>query len=211
MTDPVTELRAWQRQAERLGGFGGLAAWAKRRLGKRFGELPGADAVALATATPSGAPSVRMVLAKEITPAGIVFYTNYQSRKGEELAANPQAALLFHFRIPPRQVRVEGPVEKLSAAENARYWDSRSRGSQISALASDQSQTVPSPETLRDRVRALETEYAGRDVPCPPHWGGYRVLPQRFEFWEARPNRLHERRLFSAQADGSWQMKVLAP
>ncbi len=160
------------------------------------------EAAALATATPDGAPSVRIVLVKEAQADGFVFYSNYASRKGQELAANPRGALLFYWDPLGRQVRVEGQVSRTSAAESAAYVHSRPRGSQLSALASPQSAVVPSREELEGRVAQLAERYRGTDLPLPKTWGGFRLLPQTFEFWQHREDRLHDRLRYLRAQDG---------
>jgi pyridoxamine 5'-phosphate oxidase len=169
-----------------------------------------AEAAAVATATPEGVPSVRMVLVKERGPDGFVFYTNFGSRKGRELSANPWAALLFHWDVLGRQVRIEGPVRRMNRDESAPYIRSRPRGSQISALASPQSQPVESREQLERRVAELTERFAAEDPPLPENWGGFRVSPERFEFWQHRRDRLHDRLLYT-RADEGWRLERLAP
>ena len=168
------------------------------------------EAMALATADAAGTPSVRIVLLKGHGPDGFVFYTNQRSRKGAELAANPRAALLFHWKSLRRQVRIEGPVEGVSEAEGDAYFASRARDSQLGAWASDQSQPLDSRTTFERRFEEMKRKYEGQDVPRPPHWGGYRVVPESIEFWTDRPHRLHERRLFTRSGDG-WTEGLLYP
>lgn len=169
------------------------------------------EAAALATATTGGAPSVRIVLVKRADQSGFVFHTNYGSRKGRELGANPRAALLFHWDPLGRQVRVEGPVQRTSAEESARYVRTRPRGSQLSALASPQSEPVESRDALERRVAELARSYAGTELPLPSYWGGFRLVPERFEFWQHREDRLHDRLLYTIEADGRWRLERLAP
>ena len=168
------------------------------------------DAMAMATATRDGRPSVRMVLLKGHGPDGFVFYTNLDSRKGAELAANPRAALLFHWKSLRRQVRFEGPVEALPAADADAYFASRARDSQIGAWASDQSRPLGSRAEFEARCEAVKQRFAGNDVPRPKRWGGFRLVPERIEFWSDRPHRLHERRLFT-RTDGGWAESLLYP
>jgi pyridoxamine 5'-phosphate oxidase len=170
-----------------------------------------AESVALATATPDGRPSARMVLAKGVDERGFAFYTNYGSRKGEEIEANPRAALLFHWPALGRQVRVEGSVERLPREESERYARNRSRDSQVSALASPQSRPVPSREWLEDRVAELAREHEGRDLPVRDDWGGYRLIPNAWEFWQHRPNRLHDRFRYLPDPGGGWRIERLGP
>ena len=176
----------------------------------RLAEPNDPEAMALATADRSGRPSVRMVLLKGHDQRGFVFYTNSLSRKGGELAENKRAALLFHWKSLRRQVRIEGPVEPVAAAEADSYFASRSRESRLGAWASDQSQPLDSRETFAGRDRQLVEDYRDRDVPRPPHWWGYRVAPDRIEFWLDRAHRLHERRLFLREGDG-WTEGLLYP
>jgi pyridoxamine 5'-phosphate oxidase len=169
------------------------------------------EAAAVATATPDGAPSVRMVLVKRFDPDGFVFFTNYESRKGEELTANPRAALLFHWEALARQVRLEGPVERVSAEETAAYARSRPRPSQLSALASPQSRVVSGREELERRVAELSARYDDVTLPTPANWGGFRLAPVVFEFWQHRADRLHDRLRYVPAGDGGWRIERLAP
>jgi pyridoxamine 5'-phosphate oxidase len=173
-------------------------------------EINDPEAMALATANAKGQPTVRMVLLKGHGPAGFVFYTNEQSAKGDQLAANPHAALLFHWKTLRRQVRIEGAVERVTGAEADAYFASRARDSQLGAWASDQSRPLDARATFEDRFEATKERFEGQDVPRPPHWGGYRVVPDRIEFWSDRPHRLHERRLFIRDGD-RWSEGLLYP
>ena len=168
------------------------------------------DAMALATATPDGAPSVRMVLLKGFGSDGFVFYTNMDSRKGAEIAANPRAALLFHWKSLRRQVRVEGPVEPVGDAEADAYFATRSRDSQLGAWASYQSRPLDARSTFEKRYEDMRRRFEDQDVPRPARWGGFRVKPEVIEFWDDRPHRLHERRVFTAAVDG-WKEGLLYP
>ena len=168
------------------------------------------DAMALATATPDGRPSVRMVLLKGHGPHGFTFYTNLDSRKGAELAANPRAALLFHWKSLRRQVRIEGPVEPVPDQDADAYVATRSRDSQLGAWASWQSRPLDARPTFEKRYEELARRFDGADVPRPPRWSGYRLKPELFEFWTDRPHRLHERRLFTAE-DAGWREGLLYP
>jgi len=168
------------------------------------------NAMALATVDAHGQPSVRMVLLKGHGPDGFVFYTNREGRKAADLAAVPKAALLFHWKSVRRQIRIEGPVTLASDAESDAYFASRGRDSQLGAWASDQSRPLDSRETFTARFEAAKARFDGGDVPRPPHWGGYRVVPHAIEFWQDRAHRLHERRLFTRAAD-SWNEGLLFP
>ena len=169
------------------------------------------EAVALATATARGAPSARMVLIKEFDERGLAFFTNYGSRKAAELAENPRAALLFHWPELGRQVRSEGEVVQVERAETVAYARQRSRPSQLSALASPQSRPVPDRAWLEQRVAELEREHAGAEVPVREDWGGYRLVPTAWEFWQHRPNRLHDRFRFDRDPQGGWTIERLGP
>ena len=177
----------------------------------RASEPNDPEAMALATAGADGQPHVRMVLLKGHGPEGFAFYTNEQSAKGDQLRANARAALVFHWKSLRRQVRIEGPVERVSAAEADTYFATRLRDSQLGAWASDQSRPLDSRTTFEEGFEQVERRFEGKDVPRPPHWGGYRVSPDTIEFWTDRPHRLHERRLFTRDADGSWSEGLLYP
>jgi pyridoxamine 5'-phosphate oxidase len=170
-----------------------------------------AERMALATATPDGRPSVRIVLLKGIDDEGIRFFTNYDSRKGRELDANPRAALAVHWPALQRQVRLEGPVARASAEDSDAYFASRPWGSRIGAWASRQGAVLPSREALDERVSELEAQWAASEaIPRPPYWGGYRLRPEAIEFWEGRPSRLHDR-IHYLREDGGWRAERLSP
>ena len=170
------------------------------------------NAMTVATVGPDGQPAARILLLKEVDARGFVFYTNRLSRKGRELTATPKVALCFWWQVLECQVRVEGPTELMSDAESDAYFASRPRGSQLGAWASHQSEVLTGREVLEARLAEVTRRYEGRDVPRPPHWGGYRVLPRRIEFWHARPSRLHERREYTrADERAPWAWATLSP
>lgn len=186
-----------------------------RQFSSWFAEAEEADvrtpeAAVVATASRDGAPSARMVLVKVRSAEGFVFYTNFGSRKARELSENSRAALLFHWDGLGRQVRIEGPVTQMTAEESAPYIRSRARGSQISALASPQSQVIANRDQLEARVAELVARFEGTEPPLPKNWGGYRLRPERFEFWQHREDRLHDRLLYTPSGEG-WQLERLAP
>ena len=189
-TDPFTQFQRWFDEALRA-------------------ELPMANSMTLATVGADGAPSARIVLLKGIDHNGFVFYTNYMSRKGRELAGNPRAALVFHWTDLEREVRIDGRVEKVTAAESDEYFSSRPLGSRHAAIASPQSEVVASRAVLEARFDAAAAAH-GDAAPRPAHWGGYRVLPASVEFWQGRPSRLHDRLLYTRQGD-RWTIVRLAP
>ena len=176
----------------------------------RSSEPNDPEAMALATADSTGIPSVRMVLLKGHGPDGFTFFTNAGSEKGRDLAANPVAALLFHWKSLRRQVRVEGPVEPVSGAEADSYFATRGRDSQLGAWASDQSRPLDQRATFERRFEDARQRFDGQDVPRPPYWTGFRIIPQRIELWEDRPHRLHHRRLFTRSGEG-WSETLLYP
>jgi pyridoxamine 5'-phosphate oxidase len=174
-------------------------------------KLPEPNAMTLATATADGQPSARVVLLKAFDASGFTFFTNYDSRKGHEMSANARAALLFFWAELQRQVRIEGTVERVSEAESDAYFRSRPLGSQLGAWASRQSEVIPSREVLEERVRKLRQRYPDGEVPRPPHWGGYRVRPLTIEFWQGRPDRLHDRLRYQRLQAAGWRLERLAP
>ena len=173
-------------------------------------KLPLPEAMTLATATPDGKPSARMVLLKQVDDDGFVFFTNYNSAKAAQLDANPFAALVFYWSRLDRQVRVEGSVVRTSAQESRDYFKTRPRESQIGAWASAQSEVISGRDVLEQRARELEDLYSDREIDCPEHWGGYRLKPQRIEFWKSRIGRLHDRILYQRDPSG-WSITRLAP
>jgi pyridoxamine 5'-phosphate oxidase len=189
--DPLTQFGSWYEEARAGGAFE-------------------PDAVAIATATPDGRPSARMVLLKGFDADGLVFFTNYGSRKAAELEANPRGALLFHWPELGRQVRIEGAVARATRAEAEAYAHNRPRQSQLSALASPQSQPVPSREWLEQRVEELDRQHADQELPVREDWGGYRLVPDAWEFWQHRPNRLHDRFRYLPDPPG-WRIERLGP
>ena len=189
--DPIAFFKTWLAQAEKSGII-----------------LP--ESMSVSSCTKEGRPSSRMVLLKEADDKGFVFFTNYNSRKAEELEANPFAALLFHWNMLQRQVRIEGRIERISEQESADYFHSRGRGSQIGAWASHQSDILENRETLVERVKMFEEKFKGKEIPLPEFWGGYRVVPDRIEFWQGKADRLHDRFIYQPQ-DGKWGITRLNP
>jgi pyridoxamine 5'-phosphate oxidase len=177
----------------------------------RASELNDSNAMTLSTADAAGRPSSRMVLLKGHGRDGFVFYTNRESRKARAIAENPQVALLFHWKSLRRQIRIEGALAPVSDAESDAYFASRGRDSQLGAWASEQSRPLDTRDTFEAAFTAMTERFAGGDVPRPPHWGGYRVVPDRIEFWQDRAHRLHERRLFTPDGTGNWSEGLLFP
>ena len=173
--------------------------------------LPEPNAMTLATATPDGRPSARMVLIKGADERGFVFFSNYESRKGRELDANPYAALVFYWAELERQIRIEGRVERVSPQESDAYFQSRPAGSRLGAWASRQSAVIAGRAELEGRLADLAAQHPGGDVPRPPHWGGYRVVPESIKFWQGRPSRLHDRLRYRLREDGTWLVERLSP
>ncbi|HKK94691.1 MAG TPA: pyridoxamine 5'-phosphate oxidase [Longimicrobiales bacterium] len=191
--NPIDLVEAWYETAQECGMF-----------------MP--EAMTLATSTPDGAPSARMVLLKGIDDRGFRFFTNYESRKADELEANPRVALILHWAVIERQIRIEGSVERLTKLESYEYFSSRPRGSRIGAWASEQSRPLESREAFEAQVDRYEKKFEGEDIPLPPHWGGYRVVPTRIEFWQGRASRLHDRWVFRRDAEGElWELDRLQP
>ena len=190
--DPFVQFNAWFEEAIKTGGP----------------HEP--NAMSLATATPDGVPSVRVVLLKGFGPEGFLFFTNYGSRKGRHLAANPRAALNFHWSWLERQVAIEGNVSKVSREESEEYFRRRPLGSRYGALASQQSQPVEGRSQLERQLAEAQARY-GQDPPAPENWGGYRVRPYRFEFWQGRENRLHDRFIYLPGPEGGWHIQRLSP
>ncbi len=190
-TDPIRQFQFWFEQA--------LDA-----------QLPEPNAMTVATVDAEGRPSARILLIKGVDERGFVFYTNYESRKGRELAGNPYASLLFHWIELERQVRIEGVIEKTNAEQSDAYFTSRPLGSRIGAWASEQSREIATRGELEAREKAFAERF-GENPPRPPHWGGYRLVPDRIEFWQGRPSRLHDRLLYTRQTDNRWQISRLSP
>lgn len=191
-SDPLEQFRAWFAAA--------IAA-----------DIRDVSAMSLATATPEGKPSVRIVLLKGLDERGFSFFSNYDSGKGRDLAANPHAALAFYWVKLERQVRISGPVERTSREDSAAYFHSRPAGSRLGAWVSKQSEIIDSRQVLDARLEAMKERFEDGEIPLPPHWGGYRLQPEEIEFWQGRPNRLHDRFRYSRRTDGTWQIDRLAP
>jgi pyridoxamine 5'-phosphate oxidase len=213
--DAIAQFRKWFDQATGARPSGRVRKFFirlyKSLLMIRGGESLDMNAMTLATADRAGRPSARVVLLKGLDERGFIFYTNYDSRKGTELAENPEAALVFYWPEQERQVCVAGQVARLPAPESQAYFRTRPRGSRIGAWASDQSAVVKDRAELEQKWDSFEKQYPGDDIPCPPNWGGYVLAPSRLEFWQGRPNRLHDRFRYTRQPDKSWLIERLSP
>lgn len=212
--EPLAQFRLWFDQATGARRSGLVLKFVvglyKSLLGLKKVEQIDVNAMTLATVNERGEPSARVVLLKGVNEGGFVFYTNYNSRKGRELAENPHAALVFYWPELERQVSAAGMVSKVTAEESDAYFRSRPRGSRLAAWASNQSEAVPNRATLEERWIAFEKKFPA-EVPRPPHWGGYVLTPERVEFWQGRPNRLHDRFVYTRQSQGSWRVERLCP
>lgn len=213
--DPIAQFRRWFEQAAGERSSGRLRATAirvyKSLLGLGSAERIDVNAMTLSTVDGAGRPSSRVVLLKGVDERGFIFYTNYDSRKGREIAENQNVALTFYWPDQERQVCVAGAAAKISAAESEAYFKSRPRGSRLAAWASHQSEAVERREVLEARWRELDAKYPGDTVPMPPNWGGYVITPVRIEFWQGRPSRLHDRFRYLKQPDGKWLIDRLCP
>jgi pyridoxamine 5'-phosphate oxidase len=190
--DPVIQFQAWFTQAVTA-------------------QLPEPNAMTIASCTPDGKPSARMVLLKDADERGFTFFTNYNSRKGQELIAHPYAALVFWWAELERQVRITGTVEKVSSEESDRYFAMRPPNNRLGAWASNQSEVIANREVLEKQLAQFQSKFANQEVHRPPHWGGFRVIPQEIEFWQGRPSRLHDRLLYTRLDNGSWKIERLSP
>lgn len=200
--------RGLRKSDMRADPFEQFGEWYARAMGAGS-PLP--NSMTLATVGADGAPSARVVLLKDFDRRGFVFYTNYESRKGRELDADPRAALVFYWAELDRQIRITGRAERVSRRESEEYFRTRPLDSRLSAWASRQSRVIESREVLEAALRELEEKYRDGDVPLPPYWGGYRLAPDEFEFWQNRPGRLHDRFRYSKRADGGWLLERLSP
>lgn len=191
-SDPFQQFKKWYDEVQALG-------------------ITESAAMTLATCSADGRPSARIVYLRGFDPRGFVYYTNYDSRKGDELSRNPLAALCFYWKELERQVRLEGQIERTTSDESDRYFADRPQESQLGAWASNQSQPLESAELLASRVEEFRQRFAGSKIPRPPNWGGYRLVPDRFEFWQGRPSRLHDRFVYALQSNGGWVISRLNP
>ena len=213
--DPIVQFRKWFDQASGARASGRVRRFFIR-LYKKILLASGAEpldltAMTLATADKQGRPSARVVLLKGVDQRGFIFYTNYSSRKGQELADNPQAALVFYWPDQERQVCIAGEVSKLPPTESDAYFRTRPHGSRLAAWASEQSAPLKDRAALEGKWKQMEAQYAGQEIPRPPFWGGYLLSPARMEFWQGRPNRLHNRFRYTRQPDGTWLIERLSP
>jgi pyridoxamine 5'-phosphate oxidase len=213
--DPMVQFRRWFEQAagERSSGRlrGSLIRIYKTLLGLGSAERIDVNAATVATVDGEGRPSARVVLLKGLDERGFIFFTNYDSRKGREIAGNPNVALVFYWPDQERQVCIAGQAAKIPQAESEVYFKSRPRGSRLAAWASRQSEAIENREVLEAHWRELQAKYPGEDVPMPPNWGGFVIAPSRIEFWQGRPSRLHDRFRYLKQADGKWLIERLSP
>ncbi|MCB0419669.1 MAG: pyridoxamine 5'-phosphate oxidase [Bdellovibrionales bacterium] len=219
--DPFELFKVWYAEAagvcpENLSLLGKLWFYTKKPLRKLISKvyppisMHQPDAMVISTSNSEGQPSSRVVLLKGFDERGVIFYTNYLSRKGRELESNPKASALFHWGQPERQVRIEGVVEKVPYEESSQYWSSRARGSQVSGFASPQSEKVPDRNWLVAKVQQVRQEHEEKEIPCPHFWGGYVLRPRKVEYWEGRANRFHDRILYEKN-NGQWSKSRLAP
>lgn len=190
--DPITQFGVWWQEALQS-------------------EIEEVNAMTLATANQQGIPAARIVLLKGVDERGFVFFTNYESKKADDLHQNPHACLVFFWKELERQIRISGQVEKVTEAESDQYFHSRPEGSRIGAWASPQSSVISSREIIEEKVAVLQQTFGGKEIPRPLHWGGYRVKPVKIEFWQGRSNRLHDRIQYTLQSEGSWKIERLAP
>jgi pyridoxamine 5'-phosphate oxidase len=213
--DPIAQFKKWFDQATGARASGRVRRffirWYKALLLASGAEPLDLTAMTLATVDGQGRPSARVVLLKGVDQRGFIFYTNYESRKGQELVGNPHAALVLYWPDQERQVCIAGEVSKLPHAESDAYFKTRPHGSRLAAWASKQSAAIKDRATLEDRWKQMEAQYAGQEVPRPPFWGGYLLSPTRVEFWQGRPNRLHDRFCYTRQPDKTWLIERLAP
>ena len=214
MSRPIADIRrdykleSLTEEAAAANAIDQFTAWWDEAINSNIDEV---NAMTLATATPNGIPSARIVLLKGYDKNGFVFFTNYQSHKGRELETNPHAALLFFWKELERQVRIDGVIEKVSATESDHYYQSRPTGSRIGAWASPQSQVIADRKVIENNFLQYEEKFGTHFIPRPEHWGGYVLKPNTIEFWQGRSSRLHDRLQYKLQSDGSWQIQRLAP
>jgi pyridoxamine 5'-phosphate oxidase len=191
LDDPMAQFKQWYREAESAG-------------------VPEPNTMTLATVSQQGQPTIRVVLLKEITPNGLIFFTNFKSRKGREMEQHPKAALNFYWQLMERQVRVDGSISKVSDSKSDEYFSTRPRGSQLGAWVSEQSKTIPSRDYLEEQLKQFQARFEDKDIPRPPHWGGYLLTPEQVEFWQGGEDRLHDRIQYTMNQD-LWERCRLAP